>query len=66
MTSEEARLLRFAIRYPNTWHSFARGQAQRTRTALVRLEVAGAIDIDRNRPPAQWQFRLARPDRGVS
>jgi hypothetical protein len=58
MTSEEARLLRFAIEYP-AWHSFARGNSPKTRAALLRLEASSLVRIIRHRAPAEWQFRLA-------
>jgi hypothetical protein len=56
MTPDESRLLRFALSYPNGWHSFARHQPRRTHNALSRLEHAGLIEIVRYKK-ALTQFR---------
>lgn len=60
MGNEAIRLLRFAIRYPQGWHSVTRGQP-RVRRALATLEGHGLIELRRHKAPAQWQFRITQP-----
>lgn len=54
MGKQQARLMRFALKYPNQWHSFA-NDASRTVQSLVRY---GLLTVN-------WetkQFRLPSPE----
>lgn len=57
MTSEQARLLRFAIRYPNSWHSYAPSIYPVIRT----LEAWGDL-IEVNRETKHFRLALPHPE----
>ena len=56
MTSDEARVLRFLLRYPLSWHGFALSMTK----TVKRLENHGLIVVCRH-GPRDMQVKLALP-----
>ena len=62
LRGEVRRLAVFAMLYPDCWHTLSRGNPEKTKRALLRLEALGLVQIARYSPAARPegnQFRLA-------
>lgn len=63
LRGEVGRLGRFALRFPDSWHTLSRANPAKTRRALLRLEELGLVQIARYSPaarPAGDMFKLAK------
>jgi hypothetical protein len=61
MTSEQTRLLLFAIKYSRGWHSCDRRDRRAIR-AMDALAAKSIIEVNRHGRGINPQFRLALPD----